>query len=130
VDVDRSAATAALVLLLGATAAGCSQGPAVHHVRLAYDANRSLAMTIGQTVDFDVVPVAGERPEARLCGTTARTNVLQPVGAVSALRFKAVHVGRETLCGVPAQAVARCKRVKCAEGALDDQRTMVDIRVG
>jgi len=89
-------------------------------------------MHVGQQVEFDVALVDGQEPQARLCGYRdygGRDHALERVGVSSSNRFKAVALGEVTLCGVPAQAVARCLRLHCVDGPVDDYRSMVVVTI-
>jgi len=111
-------------------------------VRLAYDASTERTVALGTTITLDVEPIDGQTPEVRVCGIYGATGpltptrdpmpgadaVLKPVGSRPAT-YRAVSVGKVRLCGVPAQAVAKCRPHPCHD-LVGDEKPMITVTVG
>jgi hypothetical protein len=101
-------------------------------VQTTYDGHGDYLLRVGQVVQFDVAAVQGQRPEVRICGYVdkgAGASALRQLGGESSTRFRAAATGTVDLCGVPRQAVDKCRRLGCIEGPIDDYRPMATIRI-
>ena len=142
--VMRSLPAAILILLLSAcgTVAGSGGGAGSgEQVRLAYDANTQRTIKLGTTITFDVLPVDGQVPEVRVCAVYGTSGQLSPArdpmpstdAVLVPLKgrpstYKSVSVGKVGFCGVPAQAVAKCRAHPCHD-LMGEQKAMITVTV-
>ena len=110
-------------------------------VRLAYDADTARTISLGTTITFEVEPIDGQVPEVRVCGVYGTNAELSPshdpMPSSDAVltriegrpsTFKSVSVGKVGLCGVPAQALAKCRPHPCHD-LMGEQKPMITVTV-
>ena len=110
-------------------------------VRIAYDADTARTVSLGTTITFDVKPVDGQVPEVHVCAVYGSNGQMSPshdpmpstdavLTPIKGRRstYRTVSVGKVGLCGVPAQAIAKCRPHPCHD-LVGEEKPMITVTV-